>query len=168
MLNGGESDRKGRISKLQNLIDQQNERIERLEDNLADGAISSEDFIRMKTRFSNSRNQAQQELIDLKVDNTEKSELLKRALEVISGLGDFYTDADAKSKVKLLGSIFPEMIEFDGEKCRTTKINEAISLCLSIDKGFSKKENRILPEKLEVSGWVENTGVEPVTSTLPV
>ncbi|HAP68469.1 MAG TPA: recombinase family protein [Flavobacteriales bacterium] len=155
MLNGGESDRKGRISKLQNLIDQQNERIERLEDNLADVAISSEDFIRMKTRFSNSRNQAQQELIDLKVDNTEKSEILKRALDVIIGLGDFYADADAKSKIKLLGSIFPEMIEFDGKKCRTTKINEAITLCLSIDKGFSKKENRILPEKLEVSGWVD-------------
>jgi site-specific DNA recombinase len=158
MLNGGESDRKGRITKLQNLINQHNERIERLEDNLADGAISPEDFVKMKTRFSNSKNQAEQELIDLKVDNTEKSELLKRALEVISGLREFYSDADANSKIKLLGSIFPEMIEFDGKKCRTTKINEAISLCLSIDKGFSKKENRILPEKLEVSGWVEPTG----------
>jgi len=29
------------------------------------------------------------------------------------------------------------------------------------DKGFSKKENRILPEKLEVSGWVEPEGFEP-------
>jgi hypothetical protein len=64
--------------------------------------------------------------------------------------------------------IFPEMIEFDGNKCRTTKINEALALCLSIDKGFSETKNRTLPEKLEVSGWVENTGVEPVTSTLPV
>lgn len=49
------------------------------------------------------------------------------------------------------------MIEFNGEKCRTTKINEALALCLSVDKGLSKKENRTLPEKLEVSGWVVQT-----------
>jgi site-specific DNA recombinase len=163
LLNGNDAVRKAKITKLKRIIDQQHERIERLEDNLADGAISSEDFVRMKTRFSNSKHQAEQELIDLKTDNSEKTELLKRALDVIYGLGDFYSEEDAKGKVKLLGSIFPEMIEFDGKKCRTTKINEALALCLSIDKGLSKKENRILPEKLEVSGWVVPAGVEPAT-----
>ena len=107
------------------------------------------------------------ELNSLEVDTKDKTALLKKALGVITEMGTLYSKADSKAKIKLLGSIFPEMIEFDGKKCRTTKINEAVALCLSIDKGFSKNKNRILPQKLEVSGWVENTGVEPVTSCLP-
>ena len=107
------------------------------------------------------------ELNSLEVDTKDKTALLKKALGVITEMGTLYSKADSKAKIKLLGSIFPEMLEFDGNKCRTTKINEAVALCLSIDKGFSKNKNRILPEKLEVSGWVENTGVEPVTSCLP-
>ena len=107
------------------------------------------------------------ELNSLEVDTKDKTALLKKALGVITEMGTLYSKADSKAKIKLLGSIFPEMLEFDGNKCRTTKINEAVALCLSIDKGFSKNKNRILPQKLEVSGWVENTGVEPVTPCLP-
>ncbi|MFT4526238.1 MAG: hypothetical protein ACI9UR_002653 [Bacteroidia bacterium] len=46
--------------------------------------------------------------------------------------------------------IFPEMIEFDENKCRTTKINQALALCLSIDKDWSEIKNGTLSEKLEV------------------
>jgi site-specific DNA recombinase len=168
LLKGDQSSKQGRIQKLNAIVTQQTQRIERLQENLADGEISSSDFSEMKPRFNKVKQAALDELKDLSVDNSEKSALLNQALEVIYKLGDFYTDANANRKIQILGSIFPEMLEFDGNKCRTTKINEAVALCLSIDKGFSKKENRILPQKLEVSGWVENTGVEPVTSTLPV
>ncbi|MBL4587166.1 MAG: hypothetical protein JKX84_08950, partial [Flavobacteriales bacterium] len=69
------------------------------------------------------------------------AEILSLApMEVISGMGEFYSKADSNTKIKLLGSIFPEMLEFDGNKCRTTKVNEALALCLSIDKAFSKKK----------------------------
>ena len=120
----------------------------------------STDFLQMKMRFNTIKEKARKELADLQTDNSQKSELLSKAVDVISQLGNFYATADVNRKQKLLGSIFPEMIEFDGEKCRTTKINEALALCLSFDKGLSKKENRILPEKLEVSGWVDLKQVE--------
>ena len=163
MLNGDEESRKRKVSKLKESINQQNGRIERLEDRLADGEISSADFLQMKMRFNTIKENARKELAGLQTDNSQKSELLSKAVEVISQLGNFYAEGDAKRKQQLLGSIFPEMIEFDGEKCRTTKINEALALCLSIDAGFSEKENRILPQKLEVSGWVVPAGVEPAT-----
>lgn len=43
-------------------------------------------------------------------------------------------------------------------KCRTASVNEVLLLSLSIDKGYSENKNRILPEKLVVSGRVEPTG----------
>ncbi|MBP9152903.1 MAG: hypothetical protein KBF73_11515, partial [Flavobacteriales bacterium] len=57
-------------------------------------------------------------------------------MKVINSIGEFYAGAEGKAKIKLLSSIFPEMIEFDGNKCRTPKINEAVLLCLNADKGF--------------------------------
>ena len=75
----------------------------------------------------------------------------------------FISHAYDNGKVKLVSSIFPEMIEFDDEKCRTQKINEALALCLSIDGGFSKNKNRKLHENLEVSCLVASTGIEPVS-----
>ena len=106
----------------------------------------------MKSRFSEMKRNAVEELSSIEGDTTGKSVLLKKGVEVISGMGEFYSTASATTKISLLSSIFPEMIEFDGKKCRTTKLNEAVALCLSIDKGLGEKENRTLPEKLAVSG----------------
>jgi site-specific DNA recombinase len=133
-----------------------------LQDNLADGVITSEDFVQMKTRFIDLKRKAEMELSSELVDVSGKKLLLEQALEAISGLGMFYVKADSESKIQLLGSIFPEMLEFDGNKCRTTKINDALALCLSIDGHLSAQKNRTLPDKLEVSGWVGPTGFEPV------
>ncbi len=163
LLSGDDASRRNKARKLRDSISRQEQRIGRLQDNLADGIITSEDFTDMKTRFSDMKVKAVNELNSLEGDTKEKTVMLKMALTVISGMGDFYSKADSKAKIRLLGSIFPEMIEFDGKKCRTTKINQAVALCLSIDKRLSQKENRILPEKLEVSGWVVPAGVEPAT-----
>ena len=87
-------------------------------------------------------------------------------ISVLSELGSHYEKADADKKLKLLGSIFPEMIEFDGEKCRTPSINEGLALCLNADKGLSKKRKGTLHNKLEVSPWVTRLGLEPRTLSL--
>jgi site-specific DNA recombinase len=166
LLKGDENARKTNAAALKQTIAKQEERIERLQDNLADGVITSEDFVQMKTRFIDLKRKAEMELSSELVDVSGKKLLLEQALEAISGLGMFYVKADSESKIQLLGSIFPEMLEFDGNKCRTTKINDALALCLSIDGHLSAQKNRTLPDKLEVSGWVGPTGFEPVTLCL--
>ena len=122
----------------------------------------------MRTRYAAVKENAIKEIDSLSSGVSEKKELLTKAVEFMSSMGDRFRNASSEDKIRLLGSTFPEMIEFDGKKCRTAFVNEALLLCLSIDKGYSENKNRILPEKLVVSGRVENTGVEPVTSTLPV
>ena len=58
---------------------------------------------------------------------------------------------DAISKIRLLGSIFPEMIEFDGIKCRTPRINEAVLLCFNADEAFRGKRKGTIHQKIELS-----------------
>jgi site-specific DNA recombinase len=168
LLDHGEKNRSVEIKAVRKKISDQKQRLVKLQDKLIDGIISTEDYPEIRQRYSESLNDLEDRLDQLTEDNEDKRLMIRNALTVVNNLGNYFEQSDSKNKIKLLGSIFPEMIEFDGEKCRTTRLNQAVALCLTADKGYSQKENRILPQNLEVSGWVENTGFEPVASTLPV
>ena len=74
---------------------------------------------------------------------------------MLSELGTTFSEASGTTKISLLSSIFPEMLEFDGNQCRTKKLNEALALCLRIDKGSRSFGKRKIHEKLDVSYLVE-------------
>ena len=162
LLNGDKNHRVNRIVKLRKLIEQQEQRITRLQDNLADGVISSEDYLNMKNRYSIELQKAREELYQLESHDSGKEELITKAVATLNQLGKRYSEADAKGKINLLGSIFPEMIEFDGNKCRTHRINEAALLCFNVDAAFSGKRKGTIHEKLELSPLVARRGFEPL------
>ena len=163
LLIGDAKDRTLKIGKLNKVITQQKERIQRLQNNLADGVVSSEDYSSMRGRFAAEKITAEKELQTLKQHDAQKEVILSKAIGILSKLGSHYKKADSDGKLSLLSSIFPEMIEFDGEKCRTPSINEGLALCLNADKGLSKKKNGTLHENFEVSRWVTPRGFEPLT-----
>ena len=163
LLLGDSKENKLQVSKLNKIIDQQKERIKRLQDSLADGVVSSSDYVSMRGRYTSEKTKAESELNKLKQHDTKKEVILQKAISVLSELGSHYKKADADRKLHLLSSIFPEMIEFDGEKCRTPSINQGLALCLNADKGLSKKRKGKLHNKLEVSPLVTPRGFEPLT-----
>jgi site-specific DNA recombinase len=98
------------------------------------------------------------------VSLTGISTKVEKAINFISNLGKTYAESDLTVKSKLLSSIFPEKLVFDGKKCRTTRINELLWQTLLIDKGFKKiKSGQTFP-KLDLSAWVVSTGIEPVSN----
>jgi len=167
MLSGNDREREVKVASLRETVIKQEERIQRLQDGMADGEISTHEFREMHGRYADIKRIAERELSELLSDTTERTGLLKRAVVAVSRLGDFYNGADTNTRLRLMGSIFPEKLEFDGEKCRTPRLNEAVALCLSIDGHSGLQKNRTPASKLVVSGRVENTGVEPVTSCMP-
>jgi site-specific DNA recombinase len=64
---------------------------------------------------------------------------------------------ELEDRFQILSSIFPEKLKFDGKNCRTPKINQAVSLLLSIDGGSrgNKKGDKL--KKLSLSLQVELT-----------
>ncbi|MFM7017613.1 MAG: hypothetical protein ACKOWY_02295, partial [Flavobacterium sp.] len=64
-----------------------------------------------------------------------------------------------RDKQQLISSIFPEKFEFDGKKCRTTRINDVLRLILQIDNGLQNKKSGQLSKKIELSTLVEQRGV---------
>ncbi|MFM1876447.1 MAG: hypothetical protein RL266_2184 [Bacteroidota bacterium] len=151
LLNGDKNQRAVRIRKLNATISKQQERITRLQDNPADGIISSTDYLEMKSRYSAELDEARKKLIQLESHDGEKEELIKSAISSLNSLSKRYSEVDANGKLKLVGSIFPEMIEFDGIKCRTPRINQAARLCFNVDAALGGKRKGTIHPKLELS-----------------
>ena len=53
---------------------------------------------------------------------------LKYSISLLDNMERFVRDAPVETKIKLLGSIFPQRIEFDGKNYRTTEYNKVLDL----------------------------------------
>jgi hypothetical protein len=67
--------------------------------------------------------------------------LLEKTLENLCQLDKLYETGTIEQKRKIIGSIFPEKLIFDGEHYRTARVNEAVRVLFAIDKAFRQKEN---------------------------
>ena len=50
-----------------------------------------------------------------------------------------YDKSTVAQKQEIISSIFPEKLQFDGIKCRTPRINDALRYILQIDKNLEEK-----------------------------
>ncbi|OCX53775.1 hypothetical protein BEL04_05670 [Mucilaginibacter sp. PPCGB 2223] len=66
--------------------------------------------------------------------------MLLNALEALSRLDDLFENGDALTKRSVLGCIFREKLEFDGENYRTPKLNEGAELIYLINKTLRNKK----------------------------
>ena len=79
-----------------------------------------------------------------------------------------YNPFTIEQKRKIIGSIFPEKLIFDGEHYRTTRVNEAVRMMFAIDEAFRQKENGTNLSFEDLSHQVIPLGLEPRTHTLKV
>ena len=58
-------------------------------------------------------------------------------------------------------SIYPEKIEFDDKKCRTSRINDVLRYILQIDKELDENKKGQISKNMSLSRVVESEGIEP-------
>ena len=90
-------------------------------------------------------------LRELKVQNADYHTWMKNGINYIRNLPERLTDCDFKEKQKIIGSIFPEKLQFDGKKVRTAFFNEVLFHFLSIDKGCSIIKKGQLNKNIKLS-----------------
>ena len=73
----------------------------------------------------------------------------------------FYRDAPVKVKIKLLGSMFPEKIEFDGKNYRTKAYNKVLELIFRETNKLRGNKNKIEESLDTFPDSVPRAGVEP-------
>ena len=80
----------------------------------------------------------------LQTDTQRLKDKIDYSVNIIANLRNFMIDASVKTKCKILSSMFPEKIEFDGEKYRTKSYNQVLDLIFQETnklRGYGEKES---------------------------
>ena len=152
---------KQEIITLNKKLQTETERLENLQDYWLDEKISLEEYQEMKIRYSGNIDDIKARLAKLKQSNKNIETYLSSGLSLLQNLKTLYKKAPVALKQRIISSIFPENLCFDGNHCRTPKLNEAILLLLNVDKSYSQNKKGQLHQILQLSPWVEPEGFEP-------
>lgn len=110
-------------------------------------SIDPDDFRTIKKECEQGIIKAEQQLAEISaITNIEP--LIDKSIKVLENIDNLYLKGNSKTKNNIIGSMFPEKLEFDGEHFRTTRVNEAVRLIFNIDEAFSQKERG---QKQEIS-----------------
>ena len=100
-----------------------------LDDKLLSGTISDANYNRISQRYEKQISDLKQQIEVMKNPNRSLIEpKLSYSISLLDNMEGVFRDAPVKVKIKLLGSIFPEKIEFDGKNYRTNGYNKVLDL----------------------------------------
>ncbi|NOQ73080.1 MAG: hypothetical protein GQ574_13820, partial [Crocinitomix sp.] len=149
------------IPKIKTKIKVEKERIKNLQDLLADRVIGSDDYKDMRGRYSENIKELQKDLKKINQNKKGREQYLMSSLNLIKNLCNTYQTNTTEYKQRLVGSIFPKKLSFDGNQCRTPILQEVLFWVLSHSNGYRAKKNEQLLKKLQLFAVVEPEGIEP-------
>lgn len=122
--------------------------INKVEDMMLTDIKHRERYMKMIDRYEEEAKE-----LENKAETLEKSkdkgfkQKINYSMSLLANIPKFITDAPVELKVKLIGSIFPEKIEFDGKEYRTTSFNKVLDLIFQETmqlQGYELKKRRNL------------------------
>ena len=155
-------DNKKEALKLKEEIQKIKERKNKVNDMFFDGDLSKTDRDEQLERYNIKINE-----LETQVRILEQSEELKikdklnYSISIIENIGDYFSTASALTKTRLLGSIFLEELNFDGENYQTNYYNSVLSYIYeNINELEGKKKVESL-DNTKNSTCVAPRGIEP-------
>lgn len=138
-------------------INKLEQKLERLQDMFVDGEIDKSDYQTTKQRYENmiaEFKEKENKYINEKV----VFELYQKAINKTQTISKQYYEADIEGKRLMIGSIFPNKIQFENKKVRTTDVNPILNEIASIKRDYKgiKKMNK--SQKLDLSHRVTAKG----------
>ena len=150
------------VNKLKKELAAKEQRLNEVEDMLIDGKINKDDFHRMKSRIEKGIADLQAKLDILQSNKKSIVPQLNYSLSLLNNLDRVLLEAPVETKIKMLGSMFPEKIEFDGKNYRTASYNKVLDLIYQNTNTLREHKNEKSEPSEEDSDSVPRTGVEPV------
>ena len=160
LLNNKSGEDELSLDKLTVQLNEQNTRIQKLQDLYVDGNIDNENYMLTLKRYEGIRRDLKDKIEALNVTDLTYSKWLKSGISVLSNLNGFYKNGTVGDKQALLSSIFPEKIYFDGKKCRTQRINEVLRVIMLNNNILENKKSEQIYKNIELSTLVESPRIE--------
>ncbi len=157
------------VQLLNTQLNEANKRLSKARDLLLAGDIEAGDYRIIKSESEAEINRLESKVTASIPETTNNLEpLWDKAISNISQLNVLYAEGTVTQKRKIISSIFPEKLTFDGFHYRTNRVNEAINLMFLIDKQLDLKKNGTSLSVLDLSQEVIPLGLEPRAHTLKV
>ena len=153
---------------LKTQLDEANKRLSKARDLLLSGDIEADDYRVIKSECEERINRLEAQLTASVADTTNVEPLWDKAISNISQLDVLYLEGTVTQQRKIISSMFPEKLTFDGFQYRTNRVNEAINLICLIDNKLEGKKNGTSLNISDLSQEVIPLGLEPRTLTLKV
>ena len=136
-------------------------KLSKARDLLLSDQIDPSDYRAMKADYEERLNRHQAKLNALINQPDNFDTILKKGLDNLFHLSEIYENGTSEEKRKIVGSVYPEKLIFDGDRLRTTRINEAVRLIYTLDKELAEKEKGQSGENPTLSSEVGLPGFEP-------
>lgn len=115
-------------------------RLNSIEDKFLDGDIDKDTFHRMKGRTESEINTRNRKIEAIQGCKNTLTPQLNYSFSLLKNLDRVLLEAPVETKIKMLGSMFPEKIEFDGTKYRTASYNKVLDLIYQDTKSLRGRE----------------------------
>jgi site-specific DNA recombinase len=147
-------------------INQQNKKIERARELLLDNCLDATDFRTVKSECNTIIERLEGRLNEINSRNKKSLDIkpiAKIAMENLKNLDVFYKNSSPEGKRYLISCIFTDKLVFDGDRHRTTQVNEIASHIYLINKELEGKKNgsKSSEKTPDHQGWL--MGLEPTT-----
>lgn len=132
------------VEALRKEIEKVKERLTKADERFLEGYLQDEDYSRITENCKKQIQDLQGRIELLQTDTKRLKEKIDYSVNIIANLRNFMIDAPVKVKCKLLSSMFPQKIEFDGEKYRTHSYNQVLDLIFKETnklRGYGEKES---------------------------
>lgn len=152
---------KDELRRLQDEAKHLEKRLCDIEDKFIDGDIDKDTFYRMKSRAEKDIATLNTQIETFQSGKKNLAPQLNYSFSLLNNLDRVLLEAPVETKVKMLGSMFPEKIEFDGTKYRTASYNKVLDLIYQDTNILRGREKEKLGFSVENPNSVPGAGVEP-------
>ncbi len=147
---------------LKTQLEEANKRLSKARELLLIGDIEADDYRIIKAESESRITRLEAELVASSQNVSIAPALWDQAIENISQLDVLYEKGSVEQKRKIIGSMFPEKLVFDGFNYRTARVNDALGLIRLINNELRNKKDGKNHAFADLSHQVTHRGIEPL------
>ncbi len=148
------------MQKLDEAIGKNKDRIANALRLMLDGDLSAQGYKKIKNQFEQANSDLLREKAKLMAVEEDYSQQIDYTFTLLKDLALYYQTADLETKQRIVGSIFPGKLIYDGKKYRTKRMNEAAALIyqninelalnkIGLESSIAFQPNRVGPAGIE-------------------
>ncbi|MBD1385938.1 recombinase family protein [Mucilaginibacter rigui] len=135
-------------------------KISKARDLLLVGDLDASDYRDIKSNCERQISIIEGKLVELSSRTHSIGPLLDKALKNMSNLPELYQRADSEGKRRIISSMYPENLTFDGVQHRTGRLNEAICVFNSVKAVFEANKKGKSTIKVDLPSKVAGSRIE--------